>query len=155
LDIALHNLAQTHLLGKKLGEVLSPPVVLMLQGELGAGKTSLVQGLGVALGITDAIVSPTFALIQEYPEGRIPLYHFDLYRLSPSEVTQLYLETYWQGLEVSPGIVVIEWPERLSTWPERYLHLTLTYASEGRQAHLEATQHFDWTVLQNHLKTLN
>lgn len=155
MDIALRNLAQTQLLGRILGEILSPPIVLLLQGDLGAGKTSLVQGLGSALGIVDLIVSPTFALIQEYPEGRIPLYHFDLYRLSPEEVDQLYLETYWQGLEVPPGIVAIEWPERLSIWPEIYLQVTLTHKDEGRWASITASEHLDWTVLQTHLNRLS
>ena len=78
---------------------LPPDTILLLKGDLGAGKTTLVQGIGIGggLGITDAIVSPTFTLINEYPEGRLPLYHLDLYRLEPAEVRSLYLEKYWEG----------------------------------------------------------
>lgn len=154
MNIALSNLEQTRLLGQILGQNLAPGTVLLLEGELGAGKTSLVQGLGAALGITDAIVSPTFALIHEYPEGRIPLYHFDLYRLNPAEANELHLEIYWQAAEIPLGIVAIEWPDRLVSWPERHLGITLTYAADGRCAHIrpQEDQDKDWLMLQNHLK---
>ncbi|KAB1986703.1 tRNA (adenosine(37)-N6)-threonylcarbamoyltransferase complex ATPase subunit type 1 TsaE, partial [Haemophilus parainfluenzae] len=82
------------------------------------GKTTLVQGIGAGLGIVDPLSSPTFTLINEYPEGRIPLYHVDLYRLDPAQVEQLYLDLYWEGEEVEPGIVAIEWAERLTYQPQ-------------------------------------
>ena len=88
----------TQNLGRQLGKSLPPGSILLLKGDLGAGKTTLVQGIGEGLGITDAIVSPTFTLINEYPEGRVPLYHLDLYRLEPAEVRSLYLEQYWDCL---------------------------------------------------------
>ncbi|MGB7412594.1 MAG: tRNA (adenosine(37)-N6)-threonylcarbamoyltransferase complex ATPase subunit type 1 TsaE, partial [Thermosynechococcaceae cyanobacterium] len=96
---SLPNLAATQALGLSLGQVLPAGSILLLEGDLGCGKTSLVQSIGLGLGITDPIVSPTFTLINEYHEGRIPLYHLDLYRLPPADVTDLYLETYWQGIE--------------------------------------------------------
>lgn len=108
-------------LGMVLAELLPAGAVLLLQGDLGSGKTTLVQGLARGLGIAEPVTSPTFALVQEYPEGRIPLYHLDLYRLSPAEVQQLQPEYYW--LEAPPGIVAVEWPERLPAWPPCYLHL--------------------------------
>ncbi|HEY9827097.1 MAG TPA: tRNA (adenosine(37)-N6)-threonylcarbamoyltransferase complex ATPase subunit type 1 TsaE [Stenomitos sp.] len=136
--INLHSLEDTQTLGQYLGQVLTENTVLLLQGDLGAGKTTLVQGIGQGLGITDAIVSPTFALIHEYLEGRIPLYHMDLYRLSATETDALHLETYWTEGEVTSGIVAIEWPDRLSQWPDHYLSLQLDYSESGRQAHLTA-----------------
>jgi tRNA threonylcarbamoyladenosine biosynthesis protein TsaE len=106
---------------------------------LGSGKTALVQGLGEGLGIAEPIVSPTFTLICEYMEGRLPLYHFDLYRLQSQEVTGLSPEGYWEGTEVAPGIVAIEWAERLLYKPPSYLQILLTYQADGgRQAHLNA-----------------
>jgi len=120
----------------KLGQSLSAGTILLLEGDLGSGKTSLVQSLGQGLGVVDRIVSPTFTLINEYHDGRIPLYHLDLYRLPPAEVSDLYLETYWEGLEFPLGIVAIEWPERLPDWPESYIHIQLLYQTEGRQAML-------------------
>jgi tRNA threonylcarbamoyladenosine biosynthesis protein TsaE len=136
LTFTLQTLTQTQALGQKLGSLLSAGTILMLEGDLGTGKTSLVQGLGAGLGIADLIVSPTFALIHEYYEGHLPLYHFDLYRLSPTEVNELHLETYWLGLEMPLGITAIEWPDRLVTWPENCLTLQLAYAADGRIATL-------------------
>ena len=128
----------TQNLGKKLGQSLDPGSILLLKGDLGAGKTTLVQGIGEGLGITDAIVSPTFTLINEYPEGRIPLYHLDLYRLEPAEVRSLYLEQYWEGREFPLGIVAIEWPERLPFKPDRHLEINLNHREDqGRQIILQ------------------
>ena len=129
----------TRLLGKALGEQLAVGSVLLLKGNLGSGKTTLVQGLGAGLGIEE-IDSPTFTLINEYMDGRLPLYHIDLYRLSAAQADGLQLETYWDGLEVEPGIVAIEWSERLSYLPERSVEVVLEYLSalglpgEGRRA---------------------
>ena len=127
----------THALGLKLGQSLKASSVLLLEGDLGAGKTTLVQGLAEGLGIRDLVVSPTFTLISEYTEGRIPLYHFDLYRLGEAETASLYPEIYWEGVEVTAGIVAIEWAERLSYKPVQYLQIRLTYVDDcGRQAEL-------------------
>lgn len=132
--IDLPNERATRALGKALGEQLSAGSVLLLKGNLGSGKTTLVQGLGVGLGI-DEIDSPTFTLINEYMGGRLPLYHIDLYRLSAEQADGMQLETYWDGLEVEPGIVAIEWSERLSYLPAQPVEVSLAYLPEsGRQA---------------------
>lgn len=144
----LPTAAAMHEFGQRLGRVLPVGSVLLLEGDLGSGKTTLVQGLGAGLGITDAIDSPTFTLINEYLDGRSPLYHLDLYRLEPAEVADLRLETYWEGIEVEPGIVAIEWADRLPLLPRDYLHLRLTHAEpEGRQITLTPVGQFDPTVL--------
>jgi tRNA threonylcarbamoyladenosine biosynthesis protein TsaE len=129
--IFLPDTKATQQLGINLGKNLPAGTVILLEGDLGAGKTTLVQGIGQGLGITDAIVSPTFTLINEYTEGRIPLYHLDLYRLEPQEVTGLNLESYWEGMEVTPGIVAIEWAERMPYEPDSYLKLCLTHGENG------------------------
>lgn len=116
----LPDLATSQSLGTLLGQALGVGAVLLLQGNLGSGKTTLVQSLGAALGITDEIVSPTFTLVNEYLEGRLPFYHLDLYRLAPPEVVDLHPEHYWQGEEFPLGIVAIEWPERLLVLPPAY-----------------------------------
>ncbi|MBE9058107.1 tRNA (adenosine(37)-N6)-threonylcarbamoyltransferase complex ATPase subunit type 1 TsaE [Sphaerospermopsis sp. LEGE 08334] len=137
--IFLPDIKATQQLGIILGENLTAGNVILLEGDLGAGKTSLVQGIGQGLGITESIVSPTFTLINEYTEGRIPLYHLDLYRLEPQEVTGLNLESYWEGIEVTPGIVAIEWAERMPYLPDSYLKVCLTHAENGtRQADITA-----------------
>lgn len=134
LTLSLPHLAATQALGRKLGQSLPAGSVLLLEGDLGSGKTSLVQSIGQGLGITDMIVSPTFTLINEYHAGRLPLYHLDLYRLPPAEVSDLYIDAYWEGIDFPLGIVAIEWPERLSDWPEHHIHIQLQYQGEGRQA---------------------
>lgn len=139
MKIDLPNTKATQALGQRLGEQLPANSVLLLKGDLGSGKTTLVQGLGKGLGIGD-IDSPTFTLINEYTKGRLPLYHIDLYRLSMAEADALYLETYWDGVEVAPGIVAIEWSERLSYLPPSPVELVIKYLPEGRQAILTAPE---------------
>ena len=125
--VSLSDANATHVLGMDLGKSLTAGSVLLLTGELGSGKTTLVQGLAQGMNIVDSIVSPTFTIINEYFSGRLPLYHLDLYRLTSAEVDDLQLESYWLGLETELGIVAIEWAERLSHLPANYLRLELTY----------------------------
>ena len=131
--LSLPDAEATRKLGVSLGRSLSAGTVILLQGDLGAGKTTLVQGIAEGLGISDSIESPTFTLINEYFAGRIPLYHLDLYRLEPEEAEALHLESYWDGLERDLGIVAIEWAERLQYKPENYLQIYLSYLDNGRQ----------------------
>jgi tRNA threonylcarbamoyladenosine biosynthesis protein TsaE len=145
--IALPDETATRKLGLTLGQILPAGSVLLLQGDLGSGKTTLVQGLGQGLGITDPISSPTFILLNEYLEGRIPLYHLDLYRLEPAEVSDLHLDTYWEGLEYPPGIVAIEWAERLQYLPPDYVQIRLTIPATGRRAQIVAAGQFPAEVL--------
>ncbi len=148
--IFLADTEATRSLGVRLGQSLPAGSVILLVGDLGAGKTTLVQGIGEGLGITEPIVSPTFTLINEYAEGRIPLYHLDLYRLQPDEVEALNLESYWEGLEMPLGIVAIEWADRLLYLPPSYLHLHLTYSSNhGRHAELVPVGKFNVRVIPN------
>lgn len=125
--LELPQAVATEALGYWLGEVLPVDSNLLLIGDLGAGKTTLVRGLGRGLGISELAVSPTFALINEYLDGRLPLYHFDLYRLKPTDVDALAPDIYWAGdsREVAPGIVAIEWAQRLPFRPEGYLEIHL------------------------------
>jgi tRNA threonylcarbamoyladenosine biosynthesis protein TsaE len=135
----LPDAAATFRFGEQLGRSLSASTVLLLEGNLGSGKTTLTQGIAHGLGIEEAIASPTFTLVNEYPEGRVPLYHFDLYRLNAAEVEHLHLETYSDPMEYEPGIMVIEWSERLSDRPDRYLQIHLSDAAdEGRVLRIEA-----------------
>ncbi|MBW4470998.1 MAG: tRNA (adenosine(37)-N6)-threonylcarbamoyltransferase complex ATPase subunit type 1 TsaE [Stenomitos rutilans HA7619-LM2] len=137
--IFLPDAAATRSLGVRLGRLLPAESTLLLEGDLGSGKTTLVQGIGEGLGIQEAIDSPTFTLINEYLDGRVPLYHFDLYRLDATAAAALYPETYWNGTEVKPGIVAIEWSERLRYKPSSYLAIQLTYTAQAsRQACLRA-----------------
>lgn len=132
MKICLKDALATQRLGIIFGETLNANSVILLEGDLGTGKTTLVQGIGQGLGINEPIVSPTFTIINEYTQTRLPLYHLDLYRLEASEIMALNLETYWEGIEVSPGIVAIEWAQHMPYKPENYLTINLTHESESR-----------------------
>lgn len=144
----LPNQQATHQLGFQLGQFLQAGSTLLLEGDLGSGKTTLTQGIGAGLGVPELIVSPTFTLICEYLEGRLPLYHLDLYRLQPSEVDELHLEIYWEGGEYPLGIVAIEWAERLLEPPQDHLRISLTSLPNGRQANLTAVGKLHQQTLQ-------
>lgn len=136
LTLDLPGPRATEALGHWLGQHLPAGTVLLLQGDLGSGKTTLVKGLGRALGITEDIDSPTFTLMNEYLVGRLPLYHGDLYRLEPMAVAALFLDAYWDGIEFPPGILAIEWAEHLPHPPPAPLTVHLTATPTGRQATL-------------------
>lgn len=126
----------TRALGVWLGQHLEEGTVLLLEGDLGSGKTTLVKGIGKGLGITEEIASPTFALINEYLEGRVPLYHVDLYRINAAESDRLFLEAYWEGLEYPLGIMAIEWSERLRYLPTEPIKVAIAYQRSGRDVTL-------------------
>jgi tRNA threonylcarbamoyladenosine biosynthesis protein TsaE len=139
--LSLADTNATQELGKLFATFLPPNSVVLLFGDLGAGKTTFVQGLGEGLGITTPIVSPTFTLVNEYLEGKMPLYHLDLYRVeNKSAIAQLFPETYWEGKEVTPGITAIEWAERLPYFPSSYLQVKLLKTNASRQAMVEVIQ---------------
>ncbi len=141
INILLSDTAATQKLGHLLGQYLAPGTVILLKGELGAGKTTLIQGLGQSLGIREPISSPTFTVINEYTDVAVPLYHLDLYRLSPEAVSALYPEIYWEGIEKKLGITAIEWSEHLPYKPSQYLEIILTYdEQQGRNASLRLTE---------------
>lgn len=107
----------------RLAPYLQPDDVVVLTGDLGAGKTQFVQGVARALGVRDAVVSPTFNLVLEYEGGRLPLYHFDWYRLN--EPSQLEDIGYFDLIE-GGGVSFIEWGERFpQELPEGYLEVSL------------------------------
>ena len=115
--------ADTRTVGSRLGRLLRGGELLGLCGELGTGKTCLVRGVAEGLGVAARKVrSPTFTLVNEYGGGRLPLYHVDLYRLTPSDMDRLALREYLYGR----GVCVVEWFERLGELPPR-LQLDFTF----------------------------
>lgn len=119
----------TEALARTLGAALEAGDVIGLVGDLGAGKTAFVRGVAAGLGIRpETVVSPTFTMVQEY-QGRLPLYHVDLYRLQPSTIDLLSLREYLYG----SGITAIEWFDRLPAQAlDDYLLVRIDYAQPGR-----------------------
>jgi tRNA threonylcarbamoyladenosine biosynthesis protein TsaE len=127
--IDLSSLAATEAFGRRLGSLLFPGTVVALIGPLGAGKTHLVRAVAEGLGVTDArvVTSPTFVLIQEY-EGRLPIYHFDAYRLrGAGDLIDLGVHEYFEG----DGVCLVEWADRAQEiLPQEHLRLELVVVSE-------------------------
>lgn len=138
MTVDLPNLAATETFGRRLGSLLFPGAIVALIGPLGAGKTHLARAIAEGLGIDDptAVTSPTFVLIQEY-SGRIPVYHFDAYRLaSGREFAGLGVEEYFSG----NGVCLVEWADRVpEELPVERLSITLEIVGErGRRAIMTA-----------------
>jgi len=129
-EILTRSPEETKDLGRKIGKLLEPRDILLLIGELGAGKTTLIQGLAEGVGVIDYITSPTFVLINEY-QGRIPFYHVDLYRLTEKiHIQDLGIEEYFAG----SGVTVVEWAERLGKLtPEKYVKIEIQRLSENER----------------------
>ena len=99
---------ETFQLGKRLGEQAQPGQIYTLNGDLGVGKTIFTQGMAAGLGISEPVSSPTFTIVQEYDSGRLPLYHFDVYRIGdPEEMEEIGYDDYFFG----GGVCLIEWAE--------------------------------------------
>ena len=103
--------AETEALGQRLAERLQPGDVIAYTGDLGAGKTAFTRGLARGLGITERITSPTFTIVNEYQGGRLPLFHFDMYRLSSSE--ELF-DIGWEDYLARGGVCAVEWSENVA-----------------------------------------
>lgn len=117
----------THALAHQLATQLGPGDIVLLSGDLGAGKTTFARGIAAGLGIDpDQVTSPTFTLVHEYRGGRLTLYHADLYRLDKAATADLGLEE----LGVSDGVLAIEWPERLMHALPGALHVHLELVDE-------------------------
>ena len=126
---------QTQSFGERLGRLLEAGDALLLQGDLGAGKTCLTQGIARGLGVAEPVCSPTFVLVGQYA-GRLRVYHADLYRLdNPREIADLDLDRSSED-----GVLIVEWPERAPEWlPREHLLVTLEHAGQSsRRLRLEA-----------------
>lgn len=114
---------ETFELGKKIGEAAKPGQVYTLNGDLGVGKTVFTQGVAAGLGITEPVSSPTFTIVQVYEEGRLPFYHFDVYRIGDiEEMEEIGYDDYFFG----EGICLIEWAELIrDILPEKRIEITI------------------------------
>ncbi len=131
MNITSHSEDETLALAGKLASLFKPGDVLVLTGVLGAGKTVFVKGLAAAMGIDESLVnSPSFTIVNEYT-GKLPLYHFDLYRLD--DVSELY-EIGWDDYLGREGLVVIEWGEKAKEYlPARYYQVNFGIIDEQQR----------------------
>ncbi len=111
MEFITNSERETEELGVRLAERLEPGNVVAFTGDLGAGKTAFTRGLARGLGITDRVTSPTFTIVNEYEGGRLPLFHFDLYRLSSSD--ELF-DIGWEDYLARGGVCAVEWSENVS-----------------------------------------
>ena len=114
---------ETFQLGERLGKEAAPGSVFCLYGDLGVGKTVFTKGLARGLGIREPVNSPTFTIVQEYRDGRLPLYHFDVYRIEdPEEMEEIGYDDYFFG----EGVCLIEWAEKIrELLPEKVIRITI------------------------------
>lgn len=125
MEINIDNEEATRQYGHRLAEEAVPGQVIALTGDLGAGKTTLTKAIAEGLNIKEPISSPTFAIIKEYTDGRIPLYHFDVYRLDDEEeMYNLGYEEYFFG----DGLTIVEWADKVEgLLPEDTVRIDIVY----------------------------
>ena len=124
----VENLTETLNLGEKLSRKLNPQSIVLLQGPIGAGKTSFVQGIARGLSISEDITSPTFALSHHYISGKIPLIHLDLYRLDDvSSAKEVFFSEEEEAIQ-RQAILVIEWPELIEPVIDNFWKIKISYA---------------------------
>ncbi|MGN0362469.1 MAG: tRNA (adenosine(37)-N6)-threonylcarbamoyltransferase complex ATPase subunit type 1 TsaE [Bilifractor sp.] len=121
--VETHSPEETLSFARKLGEKAVPGTIYTLDGDLGTGKTVFAKGLAEGLGITEAVNSPTFTIVQEYDGGRLPFYHFDVYRIEePEEMEEVGYDDYFYG----GGVCLIEWAELIrDIIPDNAIHVTI------------------------------
>ena len=121
MNIVLNNPFETEAIAKIIGQKAQAGDVIILTGDLGAGKTTMTKGIALGLGISQMIKSPTYTIIREYPQGRLPLYHMDVYRVEEG-ADELGLDEYFEG----DGLSVVEWGSLIEEeLPEDYLEIIL------------------------------
>lgn len=126
--IYIKNENETKKFGIELAGKLTPGIVISLIGDLGTGKTALTKAIAEGLGITDIITSPTFNIVKEYDSGRLPLYHFDVYRIGDvDEMYELGYEEYFYG----NGVSIVEWADLIEELiPENAIHINIEYGEK-------------------------
>ena len=128
MTFVTHSAEETIQLGKKIGSLLQPGAIIAMEGNLAAGKTTITKGIAESLGIEETITSPTLTLISEY-EGKMPLYHMDVYRLDSCED---FINLGVEDLMYGEGVSIIEWSERVrEELPKSTITLRLEVREDG------------------------
>ena len=119
--------AQTEAIGAALGKIIEPGAVIAYRGDLGAGKTAFTRGLAKGLGCTEIVTSPTYTIVNEYLGGRMPLFHFDMYRLRSSD--DLF-DIGWDDYLDRGGVCAVEWSENVDDAMEEAIYITIEKLGE-------------------------
>ena len=122
MQITTHSADETQALGQRLAKRLLPGDVIAYFGDLGAGKTALTRGIAQGLGVTDLVTSATYTIVNEYLTGRIPLFHFDMYRLGSSD--ELF-DIGWEDYLARGGVCAVEWSENVEDALRDAIHITI------------------------------
>ena len=123
MEFLTNSPAETEAIGAALGKILPPGTILAYRGDLGAGKTAFTRGLAKGLGCDDLVTSPTYTIVNEYTSGRIPLFHFDMYRLRSSD--DLF-DIGWDDYLEQGGVCAVEWSENVADAMEDAVNITIT-----------------------------
>ena len=127
MEYITNSPAETEAVGAALGRILKPGTVLAYRGDLGAGKTAFTRGLAKGLGCTDLVTSPTYTIVNEYLSGRIPLFHFDMYRLGSSDDLWVIC---WEDYLERGGVCAVEWSENVEDALEDAVNVTIEKLGE-------------------------
>ena len=127
MEFLSHSPAQTEAVGEALGKFLKPGAVIAYRGDLGAGKTAFTRGLARGLGIAETVTSPTYTIVNEYLSGRLPLFHFDMYRLGSSD--ELF-DIGWEDYLERGGVCAVEWSENVADAMEDAITVTIEKCGE-------------------------
>lgn len=122
MQITTHSADETQALGKKLAESLRPGDVIAYFGDLGAGKTAFTRGVAEGLGVSEQVTSPTYTIVNEYLSGRLPLFHFDMYRLGSSD--ELF-DIGWEDYLARGGVCTVEWSENVEDALQDAIRVTI------------------------------
>ena len=122
MEFITNSPAETEAVGEALGKRLQPGTVLAYRGDLGAGKTAFTRGLARGLGATEQVTSPTYTIVNEYLSGRLPLFHFDMYRLKSSD--DLW-DIGWEDYLERGGVCAVEWSENVDDAMENAIYVTI------------------------------
>ena len=128
MQFITHSPEETELLGQRLGETLSGGEIIAYQGGLGAGKTAFTRGLARGLGISMRVTSPTYTIVNEYTSGRMPLFHFDMYRLHSAD--DLF-DIGWEDYLERGGVCAVEWSENVEEALESPIRVTIRHSEQG------------------------
>ena len=128
MEFLTYSPEETEAVGAALGKILNPGAVLAYRGDLGAGKTAFTRGLARGLGYREPVTSPTYTIVNEYLGGRLPLFHFDMYRLASSD--DLW-DIGWEDYLERGGVCAVEWSENVDDAMENAIYVTIYKTGEG------------------------